>query len=463
MECYRDRREAMLKKQKGLLKLATQTTRIKTMMLFLAFATMGALAVGCSSKSNEGSGKNVEAVSPETKPPEPVTLTIRTTAPESEFQSTVAEPIRKKFPHVTVVMLGAEHKLADLIAAKQLPDMIFQAYTNMAEIIDIDYPMDLDEMVKKYGADLNRFAPGIIENIRANSPDNQLLVYPRHIQPFALHYNKALFDKFGVPYPKEGSTWDDLIELSARLARTEGGVHYRGLDAGLSINRMQMQLSLPYVDGKTEKSAVASNPGWKKLFETYKSIYGVPGNFPEGAQYGDGSKAFLETQSLAMYPHIVLLRSAPYEKAVKEGLDMGITTYPVFQDTPGVGTGLFGGGFAIYKNSKNKDIAFQIAMHFASDEVQAELSEQGIVTSLANADVQKKLYEGYEYAKNMDTSVIFKVRVAHPVQKTAYDGKAQTIAQASLQNMFTGKVDINTALQNVDEQINKMVETEKSK
>jgi multiple sugar transport system substrate-binding protein len=44
----------------------------------------------------------------------------------------------------------------------------------------------------------------------------------------ALFHNKDLFDKFGVPYPKDGMTWDVLYELAKKMTRNEGGVQYKG-------------------------------------------------------------------------------------------------------------------------------------------------------------------------------------------------------------------------------------------
>lgn len=43
-----------------------------------------------------------------------------------------------------------------------------------------------------------------------------------------------------------------------------------------------------------------------RLHPRFQAIYSVPGNFPEGAKLGDGTKAFLEMKTLAMCPHLVL-------------------------------------------------------------------------------------------------------------------------------------------------------------
>ena len=79
-----------------------------------------------------------------------------------------------------------------------------------------------------------------------------------------MYYNKDLFDRFGVPYPKDGMTWDEVYALAQKVTRTEGGVAYKGFAFQDFYLFTANQLSLSFVDGKTEKSVVNSD-GWKKL------------------------------------------------------------------------------------------------------------------------------------------------------------------------------------------------------
>jgi len=389
-------------------------------------------------------------------------IVIRTGISDELFEQKYRSLLKKNFPNVTFTKAGTNIKLQDQLASTP-PDLFDQGYTNLQELTNLDLALNLDPLVAKYKVDLSRFDPHVLKDVRSYSVNkNELLLIPFSIQPFVLHYNKDLFDKFGVPYPKANSTWQDLIELSKKLSRTDQGVAYRGLDAGLNVNRMQKQLSLPFID-KAGKSVVGSLPGWKTLYETYGNIYGVSGNFPEGAKHGDGRKAFLETRSLAMYPHIVMLTDTDFVQAAQSGFNVGITTYPVFPDKPGVGTGLFGGGLAVNKLSKQQDLAFKVAMHYASDDVQKALSKMGFVTPLVSKDVRNALFEGNPLAAGIDLNAIYATRVADPYDRTDWDQLAFNIVNASMQPYFTGQVDLNSTLRDVDEKINKMVQEQKSK
>lgn len=442
-------------------------------------ATMGAavllmplLAACGGNTSNSGAEPADNADSGKTEPKtaaadsfgsdEKAEILIRTGISDEQFEQKYRSLLKQKFPNVTFTKAPTNIKLQDQLASSP-PDLFDQGYTNLQELTNLDLALNLDPLVKKYGVDLNRFDPYVIKDVRSYSVNkSELLLIPFSVQPFVLHYNKDLFDKFGVPYPKANSTWQDLIELSKKLARTEGGVAYRGLDAGLNVNRMQKQLSLPFVDAKTGKSLVGSTQGWKTLYQTYADIYGVPGNFPEGAKHGDGRKAFLETKTLAMYPHIVMVTDTDFVQAAQSGFKLGITTYPVFKDKPGVGTGLFGGGLAVNKLSKRQDLAFKVAVYYSSDEAQKALSKMGYVTPLVSPDVRKTLFEGNPLAAGLDLNAIYGTRAADPYERTDWDQKAFDIVNASMQTFFTGKSDINSTMREVDEKIEKMVADQKA-
>jgi multiple sugar transport system substrate-binding protein len=441
---------------------------IKTVWVAVAIA---ALLAGCSTKNDtltdeakpEQRKSTSELASMITGSDEKAEIIIRTGMSDEAFDKQIRGLLKNKFPNVTFTKVGYNIKLQDLLASSP-PDIIDQGITNLEEIIEVDLPLNLDPLVGQHKIDMSRFDPHIIQDIRSYSVGkNELVMMPFVVQPFVLHYNKDLFDKFGVTYPKANSTWPDLIELAKKLSRTEQGIAYRGLDAGLNIGRMQKQLSIPFIDAKTGKSLVGSTPGWKTLYQTYADIYGVPGNFPEGAKHGDGRKAFLDSRTLAMYPHIIMLTDPDFVQAAQSGLKFGITTYPSFKDKPGVSTGLFGGGLAISKTSKNRDLAFKIVLYYTSDEVQKELGRMGFVTPLVSPEVRNKLFEGNPLAAGIDLSAIYTPRVADPYVRTKWDAKASNVVQAGMQNFFTGKADLNTSIRDVDEKIEKMVQDEKNK
>jgi len=51
---------------------------------------------------------------------------------------------------------------------------------------------------------------------------------PTDVGSLVIYYNKSLFDKKGIPYPKKGWTWDEFKDIIPKLSYTEGDTRYYG-------------------------------------------------------------------------------------------------------------------------------------------------------------------------------------------------------------------------------------------
>ncbi|MCC2685863.1 MAG: family 1 extracellular solute-binding protein [Paenibacillaceae bacterium] len=418
-------------------------------------------SIGCSGNSGSvpsGMSNEMDKQAPQVEAPAQFVIFTSSATVPSDFQWQFGDVLSKKFPNTKFVQLQESSdkstKLAELISSGQEMDAAQYGLTNSAEFVDLDYPMDLDPLVKKNSFDLNRFEPEAIKAVRSYSPNGELIALPFEYQPFVLYYNKDIFDKFGVPYPKVGSTWDDLIELSRKLTRTEDGIQYKGLNPG-NLNRMQMQLSNPYVDIKTHKSLVLSTPGWTKMFQTFLNIYSVPGNTP-----GNGANEFLQSKNLAMFPHLLKgVSTDAWQKAIDQGLRLGVSTFPVFKEAPGIGTGFFGSGLYIPKSSKYPDFAFQVLQYMVSDEMQIRTGKNGLASALRNPAVQNALLEGNPIVKEIgfDISLIDKIKLAPSYQRTEWDDEASKIVNKYINDVSNKKSDVNTALREADAEVNQML------
>lgn len=399
-------------------------------------------------------------------PAEFVILTPSSTS-EQDFEQYTHRFLREKFPEVNFVQLqlGTDGLTYDtMIAFNIAVDLIESGITNVNAMITRNIPIDIEPLIRKHNDDLSRIDASMIESIRGYSANEEILIFPTQYQPFVLHYNKDIFDRFGVEYPKAGSTWNELIDLARRLTKFEDGIQYRGLDAGLNINRMYMQLSLPFVDEETGKSVINSHPGWKKMFQTYQDIYSIPGNLPVRqngrVQLGASTPLFLEDQIIAMFPHLISIAYEAFRKPIEEGMNMGISTFPVFEENPKRSTGFFGQGYSIPVNSRDPDFAFKVLEHLTSDEVQLEYARMGIATPLANEAVQAALFEGNEIAEmvGLDVSLVYALEIAPPAKSSYWDAQAVGVVNAKLNELVRGELDVNTALRLADEEINSIIE-----
>jgi multiple sugar transport system substrate-binding protein len=196
---------------------------------------------------------------------------------DGKFIQIVEDPLKKKFPELdlTHVNNGKGSSLDELIAAGDVPDIIFGGARAIPDYVETHFSEDLGPWVKKFNMDLSRIVPGMVDYSKKYS-NGQLMAMPYLRNTFVLYYNKDIFDKFGVPYPKDGMTWSEAKQLAARVSRTDGGVEFHGIGMN-SRMILDNQLSLSYIDPKTGKASV-NNASWAKLLTNFAELFKIPGN-----------------------------------------------------------------------------------------------------------------------------------------------------------------------------------------
>lgn len=432
--------------------------RIRRFSLFTSVVCLASFAAGCGGSGTAGSNQAPAQVAE--KPPEPVTLQLfgRTPIPEADFQKFYVQPIKAKFPHITIEKTDSSKDLTipSLVASGQIPDLIWDGLTNILESTILDLPSDLNVLAQKYKYDFNRFEPSIVNSIKTVSTKGETLFFPVDVVAFATHYNKDIFDKFGVPYPQDNMTWEDMIELSKRLSRQDGSVQYQGMNMAY-MNRLPAQMSLAHVDPKTNKVLIQGD-GWRQLFELGRSIWYNPGG--AAPKIMNGRAQFLTERTLAMFPDIFLLGNADLDKATNAGLNWDVVAYPSVKGKPGIIPGGFIDGFTIPKGSKHPEEAFQVLMYLASDEVQLAQTKAGRMTVLKNAEIAGHTYEDNPLAKTRNIAPILKQKPAESYVMTPYDRIAYTSYNKFFVNYSAGKFDLNSALSQAEEEANKAIAAE---
>ncbi len=101
----------------------------------------------------------------------------------------------------------------------QMPD-VFWMHSNTAQMYmenDLILPLD-DYIAADDSIDLANYYEGIVELYKSNGVQYAL---PKDHDTIALLYNKAIFDKYGVDYPTDDWSWDDVLAAATKI--TEAG------------------------------------------------------------------------------------------------------------------------------------------------------------------------------------------------------------------------------------------------
>lgn len=441
----------------------------RPVLLYAACASaLLAVVTACSTEANEtASSSRTSAQSTE-----PVTLTVffksSATYSDEDFNKYFIEPTKKAFPHVTLQKIertgtGMED-LNRMLLTNSMPDIISDGVTNLAEVIALDVPADMNELIKKHGFDLNKLDPSVVQFVKNFGQKGEFYNMPISMNSFATYYNKNIFDLLGVPYPKDGMFWDQYIDLAKRLTTTRDGTSYYGLQMGI-FNRLPSQLSLTYVDPATNKALIQSE-GWRKVFRTFKEVHDIPGNrSSKTSDLLQGRNRFVKEMNIAVVPDIALSDELIMEFEGKGGA-WDIASFPSFRENPKVGTGVYASGLFLPKGGKNMDISFQVIANLVSEDAQREAAKHGSYSVLNNPEVHKSYLSNSKMYQGKNVAAFSYNSVAAPYTITPLDAiatKHYTEGLRKYVHQAAGFEDLNSALRTIEETVNLEVKQELSK
>lgn len=370
---------------------------------------------------------------------------------DTEFQTFFVEPIKKKFPHLTLKLVADEKgtKPEELLATNSFPDIIFTSNPSYHNFLKLKVVNKLDDLAKQELFELNRVKPVIVESIRSYTGDSELIALPFSLNVAALFYNKDIFDKFAVGYPKETMTWDETLKLARQLTRSDNGVQYVGIDLTGPMN-IGRGLSLPLIDPQSGKAAVHTE-SWNKVFQLLKQSYEIPGYIGEGNVYSYGNKSFLQDRKLAMLPNWLGGLIGPLQELTQQGNDFAwdIAPLPNFAETLGTGREIDIHSMMLSNISPNKEQAFQVMAYMLSDEVQTIVARSGRLSVLNSNELEKQFGAELTSLKGKQLANVFKAgpRKLHSPSEYDKDVAIKRLDEAA-KEVAVGGVDVNTALRN---------------
>ncbi|MDF2724734.1 MAG: family 1 extracellular solute-binding protein [Paenibacillus sp.] len=388
------------------------------------------------------------------KPLDPVTVNMYLQAAsywtEEDFAKAIAEPVKKKYPHITVNRIVKD--LPTALAAGETADLYVSWTGPMVTVKDYDFFMDMTPLIKKHNFDLGRIDASALEMARLISDSGkELYALPYTTHASGLYYNKAIFDKFGVAYPPDGMTWDDAIALGVKLNRQDGGVQYYGLGTD-SFSRITFQKSLALVDPKTEKANVNSDP-YRLTLETFKKIFAS-----QGLTRSLGSnETFLKTQNVAMWANVNIwtaLRTA--------NMNWDVAQYPSFPGQPNV-YGMHDLHYvAMNKHSKHQDDAMRVIEMMFTDQLHEYLvTTVGRFSTMADPKFNLMFGKSHPEFQGKRLTSMMKSHPAPAAAFSRYYEKATSILNGKMPAYLNNEVDINTMLRQAEEEINQYISTQK--
>lgn len=371
-----------------------------------------------------------------------------------QFMVFYGNAIKKKYPNISfklhVPTKGSS--LSELLAQGVNIDLIQSHRANTFELMyDLKLQTDISDLIKTYKYDLNTIEPVVLEEMRQLGGGG-IMGLPYESRITALFYNKELFDKYGVPYPKANMTWDDMLETAKKLSRVDGGTVYQGFLVYPRHVFLMNQLSQGYVDPVGNK-ALLNNNNWKSIFQTLQQFYQLANN-PYITPNNVSNTFWIEGRA-AMYASM-FVPDAKYMLDAKINWD--VAPYPELKEQKGVGSGMLNYYFNLTSVSQNREQAFLAASFLASEEYQRAQAEQGYNPSLKGSGYKELLGKGVPQYASRNLKAMVSAPPAASYQVNKYQGIADKALDSAFDQLFAEGKDINTSLREAEESANKKIQ-----
>lgn len=266
-----------------------------------AICLLTIVIAGCSSGIRDEQNDK-SAIDPNT----PITLTVAHFN-DQVFNQTYGNLIRAKYPNVdfdvvSTMGIAAEGEdplqaFEELIAERQ-PDLIIMSESQYETLAAGGGLIDLEPMMRQSGFDAGELTEGVVDQLRQLGGGKLYGLAPT-FSAQALFYNKALFDQYGVPYPTDGMTWEDVLAAAGRF-KSEGSDDTRiyGLAQSMFagspfelVKQIASSMALSHLNADAT-ALTMENDGWKEAFRMAAEAYRSNStNMPEALVIDTGGKA----------------------------------------------------------------------------------------------------------------------------------------------------------------------------
>lgn len=194
----------------------------KIILSGVALGMVGFSLTGCSGKkeSAQADGK------------EEITFMFRGSEDEKKaYQSAIDKFEKAEDIHVKVISTDADQystKLQAAISGNKTPDVFYVEQGSVMAYVDNGVLLDLTKKLEKSDFNLDNIWKYGVDSYRYDGKkigSGSIYALPKDVGPFALGYNKTMFEKSGIALPDKDTpyTWDEFVKVCQQLTKDTNG------------------------------------------------------------------------------------------------------------------------------------------------------------------------------------------------------------------------------------------------
>ncbi|HYF76405.1 MAG TPA: extracellular solute-binding protein, partial [Symbiobacteriaceae bacterium] len=251
------------------------------------------------------------------------------------------------------------------LALPEAPDVTWAAPDWAPQLLQ-----PIDDLIERDAFDLSPFVPGVVDSLRRLG-DGRIFGLPMHINMPLMVYNKHLFEQAGLPYPKPGTTWEELVPQLAKLRERTGAY-------GIEID-MRNQHFLPFVlhflapagaalmddAGARVLTSPAVEEKLQFLYDLSRQNLLLPYD-----QLWAPVRPFVEGKAAVLIGSTATLLFTPIrEMAARGELNFvpEVTAHPTFRARPGVTAATNFHLIGLHRFAQDREAGWQLLKHLVTD------------------------------------------------------------------------------------------------
>ncbi|GAA0135266.1 hypothetical protein YSY43_21060 [Paenibacillus sp. YSY-4.3] len=353
---------------------------------------------------------------------------------EQQFENRYSSLLSIEYPKLNYNVISTrdfitEKKSVQEWAAENAVDLIYLPPVYLQSLAKNELLQELDPYIQKNSFSLDTFVPSAVELMRQYG-DGELYGLAPTFYSRALVYNSRLFDQYGVPYPKDQMTWEEIIDLAHQFPK--GLALSYPSTAHFLINVGQTENLQAYSEDTNQITLDSSS--WANLLElTLEPLR--TGNI---AIHDSNDNLFLTGEyamGIITYEELIQLEQQGSD------LEWKLVTMPTHPSEPDSSHHyVLDGMWAIPASSTESDAAWELIRFFMSDQT-AKWSYRSVYgfSSLTAYTFMGQSTENIE--------AFYKLRPAYrtsPVPSTIYE-----LLNEAIEQVITGNATVEQALAEV--------------
>ena len=381
----------------------------------------------------------------------------RATAEQLVIWKEVVEEFEKQNPDIKVLIENVSYqayweKLLTMIAGGESPDVVFMESRRLSGFVTRNGVVPLNDLIKDdKDIKLDDFYP---ISLKSYQMGGKLYGLPNDVAVVVMFYNKDLFDREGVTYPRDGWTWSDLVKIGKQLTKDK---NKDGVPDQYGITTYAWKCAIwqnggDLVDNPNNpKKSTMNTKAVKDALQfcndlVHKHKIAPPSTWWQSQQ---GHEMFM-TQKVAM--SIEGHWMVPYIR--KANFKWDVVTLPKGKNHAGEN---YGSCFSIPEGSKHIKEAWRFIKFLAGEEGQKLLVSSGFSTPALKSIAKSKYFLSSD-PKNAE-AFLKMLKRGHASIKSPNVLKIESIYQEEMDQFWLNKSPVNAMTKKIDTAVNRVLKT----